>query len=464
MKSAQDSAEGLWTRYQPVRPKPQPSVEPRKPVVQSVSLIDDVPFEIDPTSMSSILSDSMPVQDSKLARYTLAGGTAPMQSPAKTGTSIDPARRSSLYGGALRVKAPVVDHSKKNPLRTPGRVIAKSRIPGSSNSTTPKRSSRTSYKADSASTAHKFNSRTIEMLGKDFSQCPDFLMSANLQKTANQTQSASLSQPNLSTNIAANLISFEQQNQTSNDLTKSLEIAKPTSTVQSTTQNIENFSNPPQIKKSNTTIGISTTEKRVLPKPQITRDTIGFQFKGQVSSFSVDQLPSKDLPQSVVHKSDLTTISKEVPSQKPQTTKLDSLSLPFPPTPKRTTEKLASLSPKGILVPSSNIKEKVPEDFKDLLIPLEPVVVAPSFEPVSLLEPALEPVKVPTAELESIQISPTIEASNIDKPSAKKEEEQLLVEKLKKLLEEKKLLRETFMKQMELIEEQEATLIKMLLK
>lgn len=160
---------GVWAK----KPKPMP-----KPVSLAPQQVDDV-FEVDPNSIQNILfSELLPSQeDVKSNRATICAGT---QSPSNKPTS--QTRRASLFGGAMRVKAPL-DASKKSTLQTPGRVLAKARAPSSTSKQTP--SSRTGAK-----------SRLPDTVSAEYNECPDFLMATALKGvTVPQTPSKSLSQP-----------------------------------------------------------------------------------------------------------------------------------------------------------------------------------------------------------------------------------------------------------------------------
>jgi len=146
--SSTDEIRGVWTRKQ--RPLPRPSPTPDLAT-------EDVSFEIDHVSVQEILSDLMPPQEeAKTGRATLGGGVASPKAPVAV-------RRASLFGGAIRVKAPT-ETAKRTAMMTPGRMVAKARVPLSASKTPKVRSSGVSHLPDS----------TI----LDFAECPDFLLVA----------------------------------------------------------------------------------------------------------------------------------------------------------------------------------------------------------------------------------------------------------------------------------------------
>lgn len=142
----------VWTSKQRVLPKP---------VKTAPAVSEELNFEIDPKAMQELLSDLMPnAEEGKTGRNTMCVVSSQTNSPKPSTT-----RRSSLFGGAMRVKAPVADAgSKRAPvMMTPSRVMAKPK--SISTTKTPKgRMNAISHAPDS----------TV----LNFNDCPDFLLAA----------------------------------------------------------------------------------------------------------------------------------------------------------------------------------------------------------------------------------------------------------------------------------------------
>lgn len=139
---------GTWTRKEKNVPKP---------VIQRANMNDDLNFEIDPKAMQEIMSDKLPqADDGKNSRQTIAGNYSPPKPPMS-------ARRSSLFGGAMRVKAPG-DGSKRQAAMTPSRMMAKPKIISSAT------------KTPRARTGH--HTGVSDSIHLNFDDCPDFLVAA----------------------------------------------------------------------------------------------------------------------------------------------------------------------------------------------------------------------------------------------------------------------------------------------
>lgn len=151
-----------------------------RPIIQRAATSDDLNFEIDPKALQEIMSDALPQADEERnGRQTIAGNYSPPK-PAMS------ARRSSLFGGAMRVKA-ANESTKRQPAMTPSRMMSKPRVISSATKTPRARTGQ-----------HTGISDSIHL---NFDDCPDFLVAAaastlptnktpskhNIHTTANKT-------------------------------------------------------------------------------------------------------------------------------------------------------------------------------------------------------------------------------------------------------------------------------------
>lgn len=422
---------GVWAK----KLKPLP-----KPVSLAPATVDDG-FEVDPNSMQHILfSELLPPQDdTKNTRLTIGSTT---QSPSPKTAPV--ARRASLFGGAMRVKAPI-DASKKSSLQTPGRVLAKSRVPLSSSKQTP--GSRSCAK-----------SRLPDSISAEFNDCPDFLLAATQPRSTSnlQTPSKGLASSGYKTpgkvltardpNI--NSENVEPQDVPSKGERQSIEIALPPSAARTPGTKL---TQPAKTENAATHFVFQHVEMpQPTPKKQEQKMSI-FDDEVPVGKLASSQSASK-IELDVVQPTPQLKSAVSLPMTRASFTKvevpkkLDPAALPFPPTPKATVSATSQpLPPKA----STSEVEEAPGGVKttSLFQNEAPIPASNGTPALTLPEQPLLPaaINIPTASTPSASQEQAAEFGH--KLRALASERLALLERLRKIQdEEASLLNEYFSK------------------